>query len=134
MALHIEKFKKLWGIICNIIAKKGKMAANVLCHLLLGTFSFDINRLELKTKNRTQQLTEKEAALLVFLYNHKNQLLKREQILQAVWGNNDFFSGRSMDVYFSKLRKYFAAEAAISIDSLQNIGLMFKVKQKNADL
>ena len=110
------------------------MAAKVLWQLVMGNCSFDINRLELKTKNRTQQLTEKEAALLVFLYNHKNQLLKREQILQTVEGNNNFFSGRSMDVYFSKLRKYFAAEAAISIDSLQNIGLMFKVKQKNADL
>ena len=122
--------------IINILKRSdtGIVNTNVSRQLVMGNCSFDINRLELKTKNRTQQLTEKESALLVFLYNHKNQLLKREQILQAVWGNNDFFSGRSMDVYISKLRKYFAEEAAISIESIRNIGLEFKVKQKNADL
>ena len=115
--------------IINILKRsdKGTINTNIVSLLIIGNFSFDVNRLELKTKNKTQQLTEKEAALLVFLYNHKNQLLKREQILQAVWGNDDFFSGRSMDVYISKLRKYFVDETSISIVSSRNIGLEFKV-------
>ncbi|WP_236025377.1 winged helix-turn-helix domain-containing protein [Flavobacterium geliluteum] len=54
-------------------------------------------------------------------------MLKREQILTAIWGNDDFFSGRSMDVYISKLRKYFKDDAGIRIESIRNIGLEFKI-------
>ncbi|WP_317190941.1 winged helix-turn-helix domain-containing protein [Flavobacterium sp. ALJ2] len=81
----------------------------------------------LKKDNITQQLTEKEAALIHFFYRHKNQMLKREQILKSIWKNDDFFSGRSMDVYISKIRKYFKDDSRISIDSIRNIGLVFKI-------
>ena len=113
----------------NIIKRSEKGIINPMVpnQIIINSMHFDTNRLELKTKNKTLQLTEKEAALLVFLYNHKNQLLKREQILKAVWGNDDFFSGRSMDVYISKLRKYFAEDTTISIVSSRNIGLEFKI-------
>jgi len=55
-------------------------------------------------------------------------LLKREEILKAVWGNDDFFSGRSMDVFISRLRKYFTEDAAIKIESIRNVGLEFKLR------
>lgn len=74
-----------------------------------------------------QQLTEKEAELIHFLFQHKNQLLKREDILKAVWKNDDYFSGRSMDVFISRLRKYFKEDSAISIESYRGIGLEFKL-------
>ena len=93
----------------------------------IGNYTFDTSRLELKTENNTQQLTEKEAALLTYFFNHKNQLLKREQILKSVWHNEDYFSGRSMDVYISKLRKYLSEDTSISIESIRNIGLEFKI-------
>jgi DNA-binding response OmpR family regulator len=95
--------------------------------LQIGNYVFDTKRLTLNDNNKTQQLTEKEANLLHFLYTHKNQLLKREQILKNIWGNDDFFSGRSMDVYISKIRKYFTNDPKISIESIRNIGLEFKV-------
>lgn len=94
----------------------------------IGLYLFDTKRLTLKLNHKNQQLTEKEAALIQYFYSHKNQLLKREQILQAVWGNDDFFSGRSMDVYISKIRKYFKDDATISIESIRNIGLEFKAE------
>ncbi|MGC4039759.1 MAG: response regulator transcription factor [Flavobacterium sp.] len=93
----------------------------------IGHYLFHTYRLELKLGDKTQKLTEKDAALITFLYNNKNLLLKREEILKAVWKNDDFFSGRSMDVYISKLRKYFSGDPAISIESIRNIGLEFKV-------
>ena len=96
--------------------------------ILIGNYVFDTHRLELKTEKKIQQLTEKEATLLLFLFQNKNQLIKREQILKSVWGTDDFFTGRSMDVYISKLRKYFIEDASISIESIRNIGLEFKVK------
>ena len=98
----------------------------------IGLYLFDTKRLELRTENSKQQLTEKEAALLTFLFENRNQLLKREEVLRSVWNNEDYFSGRSMDVYISKLRKYFADDKTISIESIRNIGLEFKTKK--ADL
>jgi len=93
----------------------------------IGIFTFDTHRLELKSSQKTQQLTEKEAALLLFLFQHKNQLVKREQVLQAVWETDDFFSGRSMDVFISKLRKYLSEDTNIAIESIRNVGLEFKI-------
>ena len=94
----------------------------------IGNYVFHTYRLELKLGNNVQQLTEKDAALLTFLCNNKNQVLKRDAILKAVWKTDDYFSGRSMDVYISKLRKYFADDSSISIESVRNIGLEFKIK------
>ncbi len=100
--------------------------------LQIGSYLFDTKRLFLKSDSVAQQLTEKESALILFFYTHKNQMVKREQILKTIWGNDDFFSGRSMDVYISKIRKYFKNDSRISIESVRNIGLEFKIK--NADL
>ncbi len=96
--------------------------------LEIGKYLFDTKRLELKLGNHTQRLTEKEAALILFLQKNKNRLLKREEILNEVWGNDDFFSGRSMDVFISRLRKYFCDDASIAIESIRNVGLEFKMK------
>lgn len=96
--------------------------------LSIGSYVFNTTRLSLKNRSTTQQLTEKEAALIHFFYHYKNQMIKRETILKAIWGNDDFFSGRSMDVYISKIRKYFKEDSRISIESVRNIGLEFKIE------
>lgn len=93
----------------------------------IGIYTFDRRRLELKNENSVQQLTEKEAELILFLFEHKNQLLKREEILQSVWKNDDYFTGRSMDVFVSRLRKYLKNDSTISINSYRGIGLEFKI-------
>ncbi|QNK76747.1 response regulator transcription factor [Winogradskyella sp. PAMC22761] len=93
----------------------------------ISNYSLDTQRLELTCKDFKKQLTQKEAELILFLFQHKNQLLKREAILKAVWENDDFFSGRSMDVFISRLRKYFKHDSSILIKSTRNIGLEFKV-------
>jgi DNA-binding response OmpR family regulator len=93
----------------------------------IGNYTFNTRRLELQFEDGTQQLTEKEAELILFLFKHKNQLLKREEILKAVWRNDDYFSGRSMDVFISRIRKYFKRDTNISIESSRGIGLEFKI-------
>ncbi|WP_179317103.1 response regulator transcription factor [Winogradskyella undariae] len=93
----------------------------------ISNYSLDTQRLELTCKDFKKQLTQKEAELILFLFQHKNQLLKREAILKAVWENDDFFSDRSMDVFISRLRKYFKHDSSILIKSTRNIGLEFKV-------
>jgi DNA-binding response OmpR family regulator len=97
--------------------------------ILIGNFTFDTQRLQLKSANSLQQLTEKEASLLLFLFEHKNQLLKREVILKAIWESDDFFSGRSMDVFISRLRKYFKEDERVLIQSTRNLGLEFRVRR-----
>lgn len=95
----------------------------------IGNYQFNTKRLELSINGVPQRLIEKEGELIAFLYRHKNQLLKREEILNSVWKNDDFFSGRSMDVFISRLRKYFKKDTSIAIESIRGIGLEFKVNE-----
>ena len=89
---------------------------------------FEAKTLQLGIQDQKQRLTEKEVLLIQYLYQHKNQLIKREAILKAVWHNEDFFSGRSMDVFISRLRKYFAKDPAIKIESIRGVGLEFRIQ------
>lgn len=113
----------------NIVRRSEKTSLPVSEEIRIGDYVFNPQRLELKIGETIQRVTEKEGSLIFFLYKNKNQLLKREEILKAVWGNDDFFSGRSMDVFISRLRKYFGNDPKISIESIRNIGLEFKLKQ-----
>lgn len=113
----------------NILKRSEKTISKIppIEEIQIGSFLFHTTRLELKSANSVQQLTEKEASLLLFLFANKNQLLKREMILKAVWDTDDFFSGRSMDVFISRLRKYFKEDERISIESKRNLGLEFRI-------
>lgn len=114
----------------NNILKRSQKTSSVIIkeeNLQIGNYEFNTKRLELKINNTTQRVTEKEGELIQFLFQHKNQLLKREEILNAVWKNDDFFSGRSMDVFISRLRKYFKEDTSISIESIRGVGLEFKL-------
>lgn len=93
----------------------------------IGKYTFDPKNLELKLNKRSNRLTEKEALLIQYLNNHKGKLMKREALLKAVWGKEDFFSGRSMDVFISRLRKYFADDKKIRIRSIRGIGFEFSI-------
>jgi len=56
----------------------------------------------------------------------KNKVLRREQILTAIWGENDYFAGRSLDVFISKLRKYFSFDPTISIENIPKVGFILQ--------
>lgn len=93
----------------------------------IGTYFFDYRNYLLKHHTITHRITEKEAQLILFLFANRNKLIKREEILREIWGNEDFFSGRSMDVFISRLRKYFKEDPAISISSVRGLGFEFKI-------
>lgn len=95
----------------------------------IGQYLFDSENYLLTHENVTHRITEKEAHLIQFLYACKNKLVKREDILKEIWGNDDFFSGRSMDVFISRLRKYFSEDPAISIPSVRGLGFEFNIKE-----
>lgn len=96
----------------------------------IASYTLDVENYQLLRKGNVEKITEKEAALISYLFQHKNQLLKREKILNAIWENDDFFSGRSMDVFISRIRKYFKEDPSIGIESTRGIGLTFHINEK----
>jgi DNA-binding response OmpR family regulator len=72
-------------------------------------------------------LTPREAELLEFLFNNENRILKREEILTRLWGENDYFLGRSLDVFISRLRKHLNRSNNISITNVYGVGFVFNV-------
>ncbi len=93
----------------------------------LGNLLFSYTDLQLKGPGVNMRLKQKEADLLRFLSRHPNRILKREEILVAVWGKDDYFLGRSMDVFMSKLRKYLKADPAVVLETVHGIGYRFSL-------
>jgi DNA-binding response OmpR family regulator len=95
----------------------------------LGHFKFDYNNLSLKIESEDKTLTKKEAELLRMLCLHKDQVLTREMALTVVWGSDDYFLGRSMDVFITKLRKYLKADERIKIMNVHGVGFKLIVDE-----
>lgn len=91
----------------------------------IGLYTFDPENLKLSSATTVKILTEKEARLLHYLYQHQNQLIKRKEILGHLWNEPDFFTGRSMDVFISRLRKLLSEDPAVQIESIRGIGFRF---------
>jgi DNA-binding response OmpR family regulator len=83
-------------------------------------FNFEHQILDLDGKETT--LTYKESLLLNELIKKRNQVLDRSYILNLVWGTDDFFSARSMDVFITKIRKYLKDDPLIKIVNIRGIG------------
>jgi len=73
-------------------------------------------------------LTPRESELLDYLFRNENRILRREEILTQLWGENDYFLGRSLDVFISRLRKHLGASKFISIDNVYGVGFVFNVQ------
>ncbi|WP_297091056.1 response regulator transcription factor [uncultured Draconibacterium sp.] len=88
----------------------------------VGAYEFDFENQSLTINNKVRRLTIREAEVLRMLCKAKNNVIRREQILTAIWGENDYFAGRSLDVFISKLRKYFADDSSVSIENVVKVG------------
>lgn len=91
----------------------------------IGKYLLDQSRLQLKYGNSFVQLTKLDARILLYLYENRNKLITRKEILMAVWNTDDYFTGRSFDVFLSRLRKYLKEDNSITIRSVRNVGLEF---------
>lgn len=96
----------------------------------LGRITFFPAELSLEVEGSHKGLTQREADLLLFFCAHKNQVLKREVILKAIWGDDDYFFGRSLDVFISKLRKYLKPEPAVRIVNYHGVGFKFEIRER----
>lgn len=90
--------------------------------LKLARFRLDVDRLLLLHPDGDQRLTEKEARLLAMLMSRQGQLIRREEILEQIWGENDYFLGRSLDVFLSRIRKYLSREPAVQLETRVGVG------------
>lgn len=91
----------------------------------IGEMKFSFSDLKLITVSTSYNMTQKEAELLLFLCEHPNRILKREEVLLNVWGKDDYFLGRSMDVFITKLRKYFKEDSSVQIETIHGMGFRF---------
>lgn len=116
----------------NILRRSQRAAAptkssTLKDHAAIGGYTFNSTNYTLNHTNIQHRLTEKESNLIAYLNANRNRMIKREDILMEIWGSDDFFSGRSMDVFISRLRKYFSEDPAISIVGYRGLGLEFNV-------
>ena len=88
----------------------------------IGDFVFDVAAQQITYKENTQRLSTKEAELLKLLCQKQNQVLTREEALLAIWHDDNYFNGRSMDVFLSKLRKYLKADPKVEIMNVHGRG------------
>lgn len=88
----------------------------------LGDFEFDFTYRELKYGKEVKRITSREADLLRLLCLHQNQILKREDALKQIWGDDSYFNARSMDVFITKLRKYLKDDPKIEIMNVHGTG------------
>lgn len=95
---------------------------------IIGNYQFDNKNYLVFNKNEKITLTQRESELLKLFLDNKNVVMKREEILKSLWGDDDYFMGRSLDVFISRLRKIFANETGIAIENLHGIGFKFSVK------
>ena len=96
--------------------------------LSIGSLDFDPNKSILYTKEGEKKLTTKENALLTLLVRNINEVLDRQATLRAIWGDDNYFNGRSMDVYIAKLRKLLSEDPNIEIMNIHGIGFKLIIK------
>lgn len=109
----------------NILKRTGTSQSE---YLSIGKYKFFPRQFELRYNQESKTLTEREASLLKLLLMHKNEVLERKFILETVWGEDDFFLGRSMDVFVTRLRKYLKKDSSIEIKSIRGVGLMLSIR------
>jgi len=94
----------------------------------LGTMIFDSENFKLIYADKEEKkLTKKEVKILLLLVQNMNKVLTRDIVLNAVWGQDDYFVGRSLDVFITKLRKYLKPDETVSISNIHGVGFKLEV-------
>lgn len=94
--------------------------------LSAGNSNLDFKNQVLLIYQKQTKLTYKESQLLELLFTYKNQIIKREDILMRIWGDDSYFNGRSLDVFITRIRKYLAPDATLEIENIRTIGFRLK--------
>ena len=88
----------------------------------IGASIFDFTNLTLDYNGDIKKLTQREGELMQQLYVNKNSVVSRKDLLERVWGKEDYFLGRSMDVFISRLRKHLSSDDSVHIENVHGVG------------
>lgn len=100
--------------------------ASATRELIIGAYGFDPQLQELRLGNKTQSLSKRESALLLMLAQNKNQLVSHKEILISLWGTNDYFNKKSLNVFISHLRKYLSEDPKVNVENVHNKGFVLR--------
>lgn len=118
----------LWRINA-ILNRTQKTVISIPNHIMIGRFCFEPHNQLLVLDKHEQRLTERETKVLELLSQHVGNIIRREELLQQIWGENDYFAGRSLDVFIAKLRKYLKADTRVTIENVPRVGFLLSVNQ-----
>ncbi len=113
----------------QVFLKRSKVFHVVGADNQLGGYLFDYKNLSLRNGTYNKVLTQKEADLLNLFFLNQNEVIKRSDILEKVWGEDDYFLGRSLDVFISRLRKYLKQDESLKIENIHGVGFRLKTKE-----
>ncbi|MBN8665395.1 MAG: response regulator transcription factor [Chitinophagales bacterium] len=95
--------------------------------LAIGRYQFYLNRQVLAIGSQEKKLSYREAELLKYLWQHRNDVIDRRELLNHIWGNDSFFNSRNLDVYITKLRGYLKEDTAVEILTIKGVGYRFVI-------
>lgn len=118
----------LWRI--NAILNRSKLPADAILDkkTTIGLFLFDVANQQLILDTHTQRLTERETKVLHLLCKNRGNITHRKDLLKNIWGENDYFAGRSLDVFIAKLRKYLKLDPNVTIENVPRVGFLLNEK------
>jgi DNA-binding response OmpR family regulator len=112
----------------KIFIKRSKLTDSTASNRkAIGKYTFDAANQLLVIDDNSIELTYKESELLIMLYDRRNNIVKRDEILLKLWADNSYFKGRSLDVFISKLRKYLKKDDKVVLENVHGIGFRLKV-------
>lgn len=114
--------------VLNRMGQRGTNASEGLSVFRIGNFHFDPHNLTLKHGSNSQRMTIKESRILFKLACRVNNVVTRDEIMIDVWGEADYYTGRSLDVFISKLRGYLKKDPAVQILTIPTLGYKLEVK------
>ena len=110
----------------NVLRNKADGPAKITGdNVTIGKYKFQLNRQVLNNGKDDRKLSYRESELLKVLYENRDKIIDRKDILNLLWGNDSFFNSRNLDVYITKLRSYLKEDPALEIITIKGIGYRF---------
>ena len=110
----------------NLVQKKRDNNSKIINDTVrIGNYQFQLNRQVLSNEKEERKLSYRESELLKLLYENRDKIIDRKEILTLLWGNDSFFNSRNLDVYITKLRSYLRKDPSLEIITIKGIGYRF---------